>query len=68
MSPALVRNTPIHDRIPGQRRRGYERQKIIEEPIQPGGVADVILFLLSEQSRHLTGKVIAVDNGACPRQ
>ncbi len=68
VSPALVRNTSIHDRIPGQRRRGYERQKIIEEPTQPGGVADVILFLLSEQSRHLTGKVIAVDNGACPRQ
>ncbi|WP_282371714.1 SDR family NAD(P)-dependent oxidoreductase [Pseudomonas sp. PS02290] len=67
VSPGLIRDTSIHDRIPDPRRREYERQEIIKEPIQPDGVADVILFLLSEQSRHLTGKVIAVDNGAYPR-
>lgn len=67
VSPALVRDTSIHDRIPEHRRREYERQEIIKEPIQAEGVADVILFLLSAQSRHLTGKVIAVDNGAYPR-
>lgn len=67
VSPALVRNTSIHDRIPEHRRKEYERQEILAEPIQPEGVADVIMFLLSDQSRHLTGKVIAVDNGAYPR-
>ncbi|MGE6385987.1 SDR family NAD(P)-dependent oxidoreductase [Pseudomonas sp. NPDC078416] len=67
VSPGLIRDTSIHDRIPEHRRREYERQELIKEPIEPDGVADVILFLLSEQSRHLTGKVIAVDNGAYPR-
>lgn len=67
VSPALVRKTSIHDRIPEHRRKEYERQEIISEPIGPEGVADVIMFLLSDQSRHLTGKVIAVDNGAYPR-
>jgi 3-oxoacyl-[acyl-carrier protein] reductase len=67
VSPALVRNTSIHNRIPKHRRKEYERQEIIKEPIQPDGVADVIMFLLSDQSRHLTGKIIAVDNGAYPR-
>jgi 3-oxoacyl-[acyl-carrier protein] reductase len=67
VSPALVRDTSIHDRIPEHRRREYERQEIIDAPLQPEGVADVILFLLSAQSRHLTGKVIAVDNGVYPR-
>ncbi|MDD1966691.1 SDR family NAD(P)-dependent oxidoreductase [Pseudomonas sp. NPDC090203] len=67
VSPALVRNTSIHDRIPEHRRKEYERQEILDEPIEPQGVADVIMFLLSDQSRHLTGKVIAVDNGAYPR-
>jgi 3-oxoacyl-[acyl-carrier protein] reductase len=67
VSPALVRDTSIHDRIPEHRRKEYERQEIIGEPILPDGVADVIMFLLSDQSRHLTGKVIAVDNGAYPR-
>lgn len=67
VSPALIRNTSIHDRIPEHRRQEYERQEILKDPIEPSGVADVILFLLSAQSRHLTGKVIAVDNGAYPR-
>lgn len=69
VSPTLTRNTSIHERIPEHRRSECERQESIMEkaPIQPDGVADVILFLLSEQSRHLTGKVIAVDNDADPR-
>jgi 3-oxoacyl-[acyl-carrier protein] reductase len=67
VSPALVRDTAIHQRIPLHRRKEYERQEVLKEPIQPAGVADVIMFLLSDQSRHLTGKVIPVDNGAYPR-
>lgn len=67
VSPALVRDTSIFDRIPEHRRREYERQEILREPILPSGVADVIVFLLGEKSRHLTGQVIAVDNGAYPR-
>lgn len=67
VSPALVRNTSIFDRIPEHRRREYERQEILKDPIQPSAVADVIVFLLGEKSRHMTGQVIAVDNGAYPR-
>jgi 3-oxoacyl-[acyl-carrier protein] reductase len=67
VSPALILDTSIHDRIPDHRRKEYQRQEILKDPIYPAGVADVILFLLSDQSRHLTGKVIAVDNGAYPR-
>ncbi|MDH0749597.1 SDR family oxidoreductase [Pseudomonas sp. GD03842] len=67
VSPALVRNTSIYHRIPPHRCEEYQRQEIIEDPLKPEGVADVIMFLLSDQSRHLTGKVIPVDNGAYPR-
>ncbi|WP_296262468.1 MULTISPECIES: SDR family NAD(P)-dependent oxidoreductase [unclassified Pseudomonas] len=67
VSPGLIRNTSIHDRIPEHRRSEYERQECLKQPIEPEGVADVIMFLLSDQSRHLTGKVIAIDNGAYPR-
>lgn len=67
VSPGLVRNTSIYERIPEHRRNEYERQEILKQPIGPEGVADVILFLLSEGGRHLTGKVIPVDNGAYPR-
>ncbi|MGV8920132.1 MAG: SDR family NAD(P)-dependent oxidoreductase [Pseudomonas sp.] len=67
VSPGLVHDTAIYDRIPDHRRDEYQRQETLNEPITPSGVADVIVFLLSENSRHLTGKVIAVDNGAYPR-
>lgn len=67
VSPGLVRDTAIYERIPPHRQEEYKRQETIKEPITPSGVADVIVFLLSEKSRHLTGKVIAVDNGAYPR-
>lgn len=67
VSPGLIHDTSIYGRIPEHRRKEYERQETLKAPIYPAGVADVIMFLLSDQSRHLTGKVIAVDNGAYPR-
>lgn len=67
VSPALVRNTSIFDRVPVHRRLEYERQEILKDPIQPSAVADLIVFLLGEKSRHLTGQIIAIDNGAYPR-
>ncbi|WP_397452276.1 SDR family NAD(P)-dependent oxidoreductase [Pseudomonas sp. NA-150] len=67
VSPGLVHDTAIYDRIPDHRRDEYQRQETLDDPITPSGVADVIVFLLSEKSRHLTGKIIAVDNGAYPR-
>jgi len=67
VSPGLVRETSIYGRIPEYRSKEYARQECLNEPITPEGVADVIMFLLSDHSRHLTGKVIAVDNGTYPR-
>ncbi|HEY0289825.1 MAG TPA: SDR family oxidoreductase [Pseudomonas sp.] len=67
ISPALIHDTSIYHRIPDHRRKEYERQEILKDPIYPQGVADVIMFLLSDQSRHLTGKIIPIDNGAYPR-
>jgi 3-oxoacyl-[acyl-carrier protein] reductase len=67
VAPGLVRNISVDDRIPDCRGAEYARQEIPREPITPDGIADVVMFLLSDQSRHLNGRVIAVDNGACPR-
>lgn len=67
VSPGLVRDTSIFERIPAHRRMEYERQEVLKDPILPSAVAEVIVFLLGERSRHMTGQVIAVDNGAYPR-
>lgn len=67
VSPALIHDTAIYGTIPEYRRAEYARQEILKEPILPGGVAEVILLVISDAMRHVTGKVIAVDNGAYPR-
>ncbi|MCC8395767.1 SDR family oxidoreductase [Paraburkholderia sp. MMS20-SJTR3] len=67
VSPALIRETAIYHRIPQYRLEEYQRQETLKEPILPEGVADVVMFLLSDASRHLTGKIVPVDNGAYPR-
>ena len=67
VSPALIHETAIYDTIPEYRRAEYARQEILKDPILPSGVAEVIVLLIGESLRHMTGKVIAVDNGAYPR-
>ncbi len=67
VSPALIHDTAIYDTIPEYRRAEYARQEILNDPILPGGVAEVILLLVGDGMRHMTGKVIPVDNGAYPR-
>jgi 3-oxoacyl-[acyl-carrier protein] reductase len=67
VSPALIHDTAIYDSIPAYRRNEYARQEILKDPILPGGVAEVILLLVGDAMRHISGRVIPVDNGAYPR-
>lgn len=67
VSPALIHDTAIYDTIPEYRRVEYARQEILKDPIRPGDVADVILLLVGDAMRHISGRVIPVDNGAYPR-
>lgn len=66
VSPTRVRSPSVLDLAHPHAGRKIERQDGINDPVEPGSMADVIMYLLSDQSRHLTGKLIAVDNGACP--
>lgn len=67
VSPALIHDTAIYETIPEYRRDEYARQEVLKDPILPSGVAEVILFLMSDATKHITGKIIPVDNGAYPR-
>ena len=67
VSPALIHETAIYDTIPEYRRAEYARQEVLKDPILPSGVAEVILLLVGGAMRHITGRVIPVDNGAYPR-
>jgi 3-oxoacyl-[acyl-carrier protein] reductase len=69
IKPSLFGARSVDDEItiPEYRRAEYARQEVLKEPILPSGVAEVILLLVGDAMRHITGRVIPVDNGAYPR-
>ncbi len=67
VSPGLIINTAIADRIPDYRYAEYKRQEQLDGDILPEYVADVCAYLLSDESRTLTGALLRADNGCYPR-
>ncbi|MEU2871013.1 SDR family oxidoreductase [Streptomyces olivoreticuli] len=67
VSPGLIVNTAIADRIPGYRYAEYKRQEQLDGDILPEDVANVCAYLLSDQSKTLTGSLLRADNGCYPR-
>ena len=67
VSPGLIVNTAIADRIPKYRYDEYKRQERLDGDITPEAVAAVCAFLLSDDARTLTGAVVPADNGCYPR-
>jgi 3-oxoacyl-[acyl-carrier protein] reductase len=67
VSPGLIVNTAIADRIPDYRYQEYKRQEMLDGDILPEDVANVCAYLLSDHSSILTGAVLRADNGCYPR-
>ncbi|MEU0806657.1 SDR family oxidoreductase [Streptomyces sp. NPDC005970] len=67
VSPGLIVDTAIADRIPDYRYAEYKRQEQLDGDIRPEYVADVCVFLLGDGSRTLTGALLRADNGCYPR-
>ena len=44
-------------------KKGFDSYQILEGPGQPEDVANVVLFLASDESRFLTGELINIDGG-----
>lgn len=58
-----VTNTALIDNIPESRMKMHDDKDLVKERIQPENIADAILFLLSNDSRHCTGMTVDVNNG-----
>ncbi|MEO3973462.1 SDR family oxidoreductase [Streptomyces sp. CAU 1734] len=67
VSPGLIVNTAIADRIPDYRYAEYKRQEQLDGDILPEYVADVCAYLLGDGARTLTGALLRADNGCYPR-
>ncbi|WJQ79754.1 SDR family NAD(P)-dependent oxidoreductase [Brevibacillus brevis] len=62
VAPTMVA-TPMMDTIPEWRRAEYLAHGLIDSPVMPADVADSVVFLLSEKSKHYTGATFDINNG-----
>src|SRR5262245_21698560 len=64
VSPGWVMTArQLRDYVTPATKRLIKRCQCIPDPIQPGEIADVVLFLASHASRAITGQEILVDRG-----
>ncbi|EKE18652.1 MAG: oxidoreductase [uncultured bacterium] len=62
VAPGIV-DTPMAHIITKERRESYREDELLNNPIQPEDVANTIIFLLSDASKHCTGAVFDINNG-----
>ncbi|WP_151773126.1 3-oxoacyl-ACP reductase family protein [Streptomyces abyssomicinicus] len=62
VAPGLT-ESESSERIPEERHALYRLNRAISRPQQPDDLTGLIAFLLSEESRYLTGQTVAVNGG-----
>ncbi|MGG4412143.1 SDR family oxidoreductase [Niallia taxi] len=62
VAPTVV-NTPMMVTIPDWRKEEYLNHGLINTPVMPEDVADTVVFILSEKSKHYTGATFDINNG-----
>lgn len=63
VAPGYIRTTRLTDAVPAEILDRAREQSVLGRLGDPQDVANVVLFLCSEQARHITGAVIPVDGG-----
>jgi 3-oxoacyl-[acyl-carrier protein] reductase len=51
------------NKVPAEALERAEKDSVLGRVAEPEDVANVVLFLCSEEARHVTGQVIFVDGG-----
>jgi 3-oxoacyl-[acyl-carrier protein] reductase len=63
VAPGYIRTTRLTDAVPAEILDRARERSALGRLGDPQDVANVVLFLCSEQARHITGAVIPVDGG-----
>ena len=63
VAPGYIRTTRLTDAVPAEILDDAREHSVLGRLGGPQDVAHVVLFLCSEQARHITGAVIPVDGG-----
>lgn len=65
VAPATIR-TSVMDRMPEEETERYRQRTVLKRIGEPDEVANVVLFLASEEASYVTGEMIAVSGGIWP--
>jgi 3-oxoacyl-[acyl-carrier protein] reductase len=63
VAPGYIRTTRLTDAVPAEILDRARERSVLGRLGDPQDVANVVLFLCSEQARHITGAVVPVDGG-----
>ncbi len=63
VAPGYIRTTRLTDAVPAEILDSARERSVLGRLGDPQDVAHVVLFLCSEQARHITGAIIPVDGG-----
>jgi NAD(P)-dependent dehydrogenase (short-subunit alcohol dehydrogenase family) len=61
--PGLILTGPVLAQVPPAMLDAYARSLLTPEVGRPEDIADLVTFLMSEQSRYITGQSIHIDGG-----
>ncbi|MFD1774058.1 SDR family NAD(P)-dependent oxidoreductase [Paenibacillus rhizophilus] len=62
VAPTMV-DTSMMETIPEWRKMEYLSHQLIQTPVLPEDVAETVVFLLSDKSKHYTGATFDINNG-----
>ncbi|BCG58592.1 SDR family NAD(P)-dependent oxidoreductase [Paenibacillus sp. URB8-2] len=62
VAPTMV-DTSMMETIPEWRKKEYLSHQLIQTPVLPEDVAETVVFLLSDKSKHYTGATFDINNG-----
>ncbi len=63
VAPGYIRTTRLTEAVPAEILDAAREEAVLGRLGGPQDVAHVVVFLCSEQARHITGAVIPVDGG-----
>jgi NAD(P)-dependent dehydrogenase (short-subunit alcohol dehydrogenase family) len=63
VAPGMFLSPVARDRLGPEQRRAFRAERLVEREAEPDDIANLVLFLLSDESAYITGQSSLIDGG-----